>query len=150
MNFIYWGVGSFTALNVLLVNVCIFVWYQYFSYICLLYRCSLIMYRLCYTALILQGTEAKNFQSSKLWELKMFRDCNLIIHFPILVAMRSQTRIPYLGLHNAHPLLALKISRKKLVRVYNVHGLLKKIVVGNVRIKYQSYIDSFNSSIIKT
>jgi alpha-N-acetylglucosamine transferase len=48
--------------------------------------------------------------------------------------------IPYLGLHNAHPLLALKISRKKLVRVYNTHGLLKKIVVGNVRIKYQSYI----------
>ena len=40
----------------------------------------------------------------------------------------------------AHPLLAFKISRKKLVRVYNVHGLLKKIVVGNVRIKYQSYI----------
>jgi hypothetical protein len=31
--------------------------------------------------------------------------------------------------------LALKISRKKLVRVYNAHGLLKKIVVGNVRIK---------------
>ena len=42
--------------------------------------------------------------------------------------------------HNAHPLLALKISRKKLVRIYNAHGLLKKIVVGNVRIKYQSYI----------
>jgi hypothetical protein len=42
--------------------------------------------------------------------------------------------------NNVHPLLALKISRKKLVRVYNVHGLLKKIVVGNVRIKYQSYI----------
>jgi hypothetical protein len=41
-----------------------------------------------------------------------------------------------------HPdiLLALKISRKKLVRVYNVHGLSKKIAVGNVRIKYQSYI----------
>jgi hypothetical protein len=35
---------------------------------------------------------------------------------------------------------SLKISRKKLVRVYNVHGLLKKIVVGNARIKYQSYI----------
>ena len=48
--------------------------------------------------------------------------------------------IPYLGLHNAHPLLALKISRKKLVCVYNAHGLLKKIVVRNVRIKYQSYI----------
>jgi hypothetical protein len=48
--------------------------------------------------------------------------------------------VPYLGLHNAHPLLALKISRKKLVRVYNAHGLLKKIVVGNIRIKYQSYI----------
>jgi hypothetical protein len=41
---------------------------------------------------------------------------------------------------NAHPRLALKISRKKLVRVYNAHGLLKKIVVGNARIKYQSYI----------
>jgi hypothetical protein len=37
--------------------------------------------------------------------------------------------IPYLGLHNA-----LKISRKKLVRFYNAHGLLKKIVVRNVRI----------------
>ena len=57
--------------------------------------------------------------------------------------------IPYLGLHNAHPILALKISRKKLVRVYNTHGLLKKIVVGNVRIKYQSYI-FFSPSIIKT
>ena len=33
-----------------------------------------------------------------------------------------------------HPLLALKISRKKLVRVYNAHGLLKKIVVGNVEL----------------
>jgi hypothetical protein len=31
----------------------------------------------------------------------------------------------------------LKISRKKLVRVYNAYGLLKKIVVGNARIKYQ-------------
>jgi hypothetical protein len=40
----------------------------------------------------------------------------------------------------AHPLLALKISRKKLVRVYTSHGLLKKIVGRNVRIKYQSYI----------
>jgi hypothetical protein len=29
--------------------------------------------------------------------------------------------------HNAHPLLVLKISRKKLVRVYNAHRLLKKI-----------------------
>ena len=48
--------------------------------------------------------------------------------------------LPYLGLHNAHHLLALKISRKKLVCVYNAHGLLKKIVVRNVRIKYQSYI----------
>ena len=57
--------------------------------------------------------------------------------------------LPYLGLHNAHPLLALKISRKKLVRVYNAHGLLKKIVVGNVRIKYQLYI-FFSPSIIKT
>ena len=61
--------------------------------------------------------------------------------------------IPYLVLHNVHwcimhiPLLALKISRKKLVRVYNAHGLLKKIVIGNVRIKYQSYIffQSFNN-----
>ena len=42
-------------------------------------------------------------------------------------------QLPSLGLHNAHwcimlglqaiKLLALKISRKKLVRVYNVHGL---------------------------
>jgi hypothetical protein len=37
--------------------------------------------------------------------------------------------------HNAHPLLALKISRKKIVRVYTAHGLSKKIAVGNVRIK---------------
>ena len=43
-------------------------------------------------------------------------------------------------MHNAHPLLALKISRKKLVIVYNAHGLSKKIAIGNVRIKYQSYI----------
>ena len=43
-------------------------------------------------------------------------------------------------MNNAHTLLALNISRKKLVRVYNAHGLLKEIVVGNVRIKYQSYI----------
>ena len=50
------------------------------------------------------------------------------------------TCLPSSGLHNAHPLLALKISRKKLVRVYNAHGLSKKIAVGNVRIKYQSYI----------
>jgi len=42
--------------------------------------------------------------------------------------------------HNVHPLFALNITRKKLVRVYNAHGLLKKIAVGNVRIKYQSYI----------
>jgi hypothetical protein len=40
--------------------------------------------------------------------------------------------------HNAHPIMALKISRKKLVRVYNAHRLLKKIIVGNVRIKCQS------------
>ena len=33
--------------------------------------------------------------------------------------------IPYLGLHNAHPLLALKISRKKLVRVYNARRKYK-------------------------
>jgi hypothetical protein len=51
--------------------------------------------------------------------------------------------------HNAHPLLALIISRKKLVRVYNAHGLLKKIVVGNVRIKYQSYIFSLFSYLSK-
>jgi hypothetical protein len=61
---------------------------------------------------------------------KEFHFCKTFIHFCI----------PYLGLHNAHPLLALKISRKKLVRVYNAHGLSKKIAVGNVRIKYQSYI----------
>jgi hypothetical protein len=48
--------------------------------------------------------------------------------------------LPSLGLHNAHLLLALKISRKKLVSVYNAHGLSKIITVGNVRIKYQSYI----------
>ena len=50
-----------------------------------------------------------------------------------------KNQLPYLGLYNVHPLLASKISRKKLVRVYNAHGLLK-IVVGIVRIKYQSYI----------
>ena len=36
--------------------------------------------------------------------------------------------------HNAHPLLALKNSRKKIVRIYNVHGLLKK----NSRRKYKN------------
>jgi hypothetical protein len=55
------------------------------------------------------------------------------------VLSSSTNNLPYLGLHNAHPLLALKISRKKLVRVYNAHGFLKKIVVGNVRIKYQFF-----------
>jgi hypothetical protein len=40
--------------------------------------------------------------------------------------LKTQLRMPSLGLHNAHPLLALKISRKKLVRVYNAHGLSKK------------------------
>ena len=40
--------------------------------------------------------------------------------------MKAWIQSPYLGLYNAHPLLALKISRKKLVRVYNAHGLLKK------------------------
>jgi hypothetical protein len=54
--------------------------------------------------------------------------------------------LPYLGLHNAHwcimrtPSWPWKSPEKKLVRVYNAHGLLKKIVVRNVRIKYQSYI----------
>ena len=38
------------------------------------------------------------------------------------------------------PPLGLENLQKKLVRVYNAHGLLKKIVVGNERIKYQSYI----------
>jgi hypothetical protein len=33
----------------------------------------------------------------------------------------------------------IQISRKKLVRVYDVHRLLKNIVVGNARIKYQSF-----------
>jgi hypothetical protein len=40
----------------------------------------------------------------------------------------------------SYPLLNMKISRKTLVRVYNAHELLKKIMVGNVRIKCQSYI----------
>jgi hypothetical protein len=35
---------------------------------------------------------------------------------------------------------ALIYVQIRLVRVYNAHGLLKKIVVGNARIKYQSYI----------
>jgi hypothetical protein len=35
--------------------------------------------------------------------------------------------LPYLGLYNVHwYIMPLKISRKKLVRVYNAHGLLKK------------------------
>jgi hypothetical protein len=38
------------------------------------------------------------------------------------------------------PPLGLENLQKKLVRVYNAHGLSKKIAVGNVRIKYQSYI----------
>ena len=37
------------------------------------------------------------------------------------------------------PPLGLENLQKK-IGVYNAHGLLKKIVVGNVRIKYQSYI----------
>jgi hypothetical protein len=43
-------------------------------------------------------------------------------------------------MHNAHPLFTLKISRKKIVRVYNAQWTFKKIAVWNVRIKYQSYI----------
>ena len=63
-----------------------------------------------------------------------------------LLQNKQNTGIPYLGLHNAHwcimrtPSWPWKSPRKKLVCVYNVHGLLKKIVVGNARIKYQSYI----------
>ena len=39
-----------------------------------------------------------------------------------------------------------KIIKKDIMyRVYNAHGLLKKIVVGNVRIKYQSYMYIFFS-----
>jgi hypothetical protein len=57
------------------------------------------------------------------------------------VNLRSDPEFKLCALvHNAYPLMPLKISRKKLVRVYNAHGLLKKIVVGNARIKYQSYI----------
>jgi hypothetical protein len=39
--------------------------------------------------------------------------------------MRDYTTTVIRGalVHNAHPFLALKISGKKLVRVYNVHGL---------------------------
>jgi hypothetical protein len=58
---------------------------------------------------------------------------NIIVHLDIKKVKRNKKK-------NHFFVLALKISRKKLVRVYNVHGLLKKIVVGNVRIKYQSYI----------
>jgi hypothetical protein len=84
---------------------------------------------------------------SQSWILFLFFKINHECHFfspkvncEYHFFFKSQSWISYLGLHNAHPLLALKISRKKLVRVYNAHGLLKKIVVGNARIKYQSYI----------
>ena len=74
-------------------------------------------------------------------EIKGLDSIHKVLSRKILMLLASQIKeIPYLGLHNAHPLLALKISRKKLVPVYNVHGLLKKIIIGNVRIKYQSYI----------
>jgi hypothetical protein len=59
---------------------------------------------------------------------------------PIMTYIHPPIIVPSLGLHNAHLLLALKISRKKLIRVYNAHELSKKIAVGNVRIKYQLYI----------
>jgi hypothetical protein len=59
---------------------------------------------------------------------------------PIMTYIHPPIIEPSLGLHNAHLLLALKISRKKLIRVYNAHELSKKIAVGNVRIKYQLYI----------
>ena len=74
-------------------------------------------------------------------EIKVLDSIHKVLSRKFLMLLASQIKeIPYLGLHNAHPLLALKISRKKLVPVYNVHGLLKKIIIGNVRIKYQSYI----------
>ena len=41
-----------------------------------------------------------------------------------------------LGLHN----LGFENLQKKKFRVYNAHGLSKKIAVENVRIEYQSYI----------
>ena len=58
-------------------------------------------------------------------------------------ALYGKKCVPYLGLYNAHwcimrTPLGLENLQKKLVRVYNAHGLLKKLVVGNVRIKYQS------------
>ena len=59
---------------------------------------------------------------------------------PIMTYIHPPIIVPSLGLHHAHLLLALKISRKKLIRVYNAHELSKKIAVGNVRIKYQLYI----------
>ena len=62
--------------------------------------------------------------------------------------MTKALRIPYLGLHNAHALLALKISRKKLVRVYNAHGL--SIKGKYLQVQNKTTLDSFNSSIIKT
>ena len=49
-------------------------------------------------------------------------------HFNFIA--RRRMALPSLGLHNTHWCimhLALKISRKKLVRVYNVHGLSKKM-----------------------
>ena len=52
----------------------------------------------------------------------------LITNFPFF----GKEFLPYLGLYNVHwcimrtPSWPLKISRKKLVRVYNAHGLLKK------------------------
>ena len=64
---------------------------------------------------------------------------SFVNHKPIMRNLINKIKnyLPYLGLHNAH---GLENLQKKLVRVYNAHGLLKKMVVGNVRIKYQSYI----------
>ena len=58
---------------------------------------------------------------------------------PFLIAPSVFSNL-YLEENQETNLIDHGISRKKLVRVYNAHGLLKKIVVGNVRIKYQSYI----------
>jgi hypothetical protein len=49
-------------------------------------------------------------------------ECKLIIYILTMYVYC----VPYLGLYNARPLLALKISRKKL---YNAHGLLKKLYI---------------------
>ena len=52
---------------------------------------------------------------------------SFVNHKPIMRNLINKIKnyLPYLGLHNAH---GLENLQKKLVCVYNAHGLLKKIV----------------------